>query len=247
LTPDNVTVLFDRGAVSQHEKAYGVLEDLIVTGALAPGSQWSEVALAEKIGLGRTPTREAIQKLVFQRLVRVAPRQGVFISEIDYQGQLKIVQARRDIEHLIVAQAAQLASSAERDSLRYVAQQLDELKDTRDMRTYMRLHFTLTRLLGEASRNIYAAEFYSTLQTLSRRFLYFHQDRYTNFVHICDLHIRQINAVVTGEVEAAIELAKARNDYAETFAREILMELILNSQVSVSSAPHSPTASGGKR
>lgn len=228
------TALFDRGATSQHEKAYGALEELIVTGVLLPGSQWSEVALSEKIGLGRTPTREALQKLVYQRLVRVEPRQGVFISEIDYQGQLKIIHARRDIEHLIVAQAAQLASPDERDELRKVAQQLEELKSAPDFRVYMRLHFRLTHLLGEASRNSYAAEFYSTLQTLARRFLYFHQDRYTDFSQICELHIRQIEAVVAGETELAIASARARNDYADTFAREILMELIINSEVSIS-------------
>lgn len=240
-----MNVLFDRGAVSQHEKAYGALEELIVTGVLAPGSQWSEIALAEKIKLGRTPTREAVQKLVYQRLVRVEPRQGVFISEIDYQGQLKIIQARREIEHLIVAQAAQLASQSERDALKAIATQLESLKASRDFRPYMGLHFELTRLLGEACRNSYAAEFYSTLQTLARRFLYFHQDRYTDLRHICDLHIRQINVVVAGDAEAAIESARARNDYAETFAREILMELIISSQVSIS-PPRAPGMTGAQ-
>ena len=233
---DNATFLFDRGAVSLNEKAYGALEEMIVTGALPPGSQWSEVTLADKIELGRTPTREALQKLESQRLVRIAPRQGVFILEIDYQGQLKIIQARREIEHLIVVQAAQLASAAERVALKAVSVQLEELKGRKDMRTYLRLHFTLTRLLGAASRNIYAAEFYSTLQTLARRFLHFHQNRYTDFNNICDLHIRQIEAVVTGDTEAAILSAAARNDYAENFAREILMELIINSGVTVSAS-----------
>mgnify|MGYP001012844691 CR=1 FL=1 len=229
--------LFGRNAVSLNEKAYAALEEFIVTGALAPGSQWSESALAEKIGLGRTPTREALQKLAYQRLVRIAPRQGVFISEIDYQGQLKIIQVRREIEHLVVMQAAQLASVEERNSLRLLADQLSDLKTTKDMRVYMRLHFALTHLLGEASRNVYAAEFYSTLQTLARRFLYFHQDRYTEMAQICDLHIRQIEAVVDGNAEAAVAVSVARNDYAENFAREIVMELIINSEVKISIAP----------
>lgn len=229
-----MTLLFDRGAVSLNEKAYCALEELIVTGALPPGSQWSEVALSEKIDFGRTPTREALQKLAYQRLVWIAPRQGVFISEIDYQGQLKIIQARRDIEHLIVVQAAQLASAEEREALSEVARQLEELKSRNDVRTYMRLHFTMTRILGEASRNVYAAEFYSMLQTLARRFLHFHQNRYNDFTKICDLHIRQIEAVLASDTDGAMAAATARNDYAETFAREILMELIISSGVTIS-------------
>lgn len=236
MTKKRQPLLFDRNAVSQNEKAYAALEELIVTGALAPGSQWSESALAEQIELGRTPTREALQKLAYQRLVRIAPRQGVFISEIDYQGQLKIIQVRREIEHLVVAQAAQLASAQERESLRLVAGQLAELKKTKDMHMYMRLHFALTQVLGEASRNVYAAEFYSTLQTLARRFLYFHQDRYTEIAQICDLHIRQIETVLEGDAEAAVAVSVARNDYAENFTREIVMELIINSGVKISIA-----------
>lgn len=226
--PDKVTQLFDRGAVSLNEKAYAALEELIVTGGLPPGSQWSEIALAEKIQLGRTPTREALQMLAYQRLVRIAPRQGVFVSEIDYQGQLKIIQARREIEHLIVAQAAQLANASERETLRHIARQLEALKSAHSFRDFMRLHFLLTRVLGESSRNVYAADFYSVLQTQSRRFLYFHQNRYSDFNTICELHLRQVEAVSSGDAEAAKASAVARNDYAETFAREVLMDLIVN-------------------
>ncbi|MBN2691095.1 MAG: GntR family transcriptional regulator [Burkholderiaceae bacterium] len=236
MTENPQSILFDRNAVSLNEKAYAALEELIVTGVLAPGSQWSESALAERVELGRTPTREALQKLAYQRLVRIAPRQGVFISEIDYQGQLKVIQVRREIEHLVVGQAAQLASDEERESLRSLVGQLAELKKTKDMRIYMRLHFALTHVLGEACRNVYAAEFYSTLQTLARRFLYFHQDRYTGMVQICDLHIRQIEAVIDGDPDAAVAASVARNDYAENFAREIVMELIINSGVKLSIA-----------
>ncbi|NMM38237.1 MAG: GntR family transcriptional regulator [Glaciimonas sp.] len=225
--------LFEREAVSQTEKAYGALEELIVTGELPPGSQWSEIVLSERIGIGRSPTRDALQKLAFQRLVHIAPRQGIFISEIDYQGQLKIIQIRREIERLIVGQAALCANLQERAQMSKFIVELEKLKVHNDMREYMRLHFALTSLLGDASRNSYAAEFYAMLQTLARRFLYFHQKRHTNLTEICDLHIRQLSTIISGVPEAAIEAAVARNDYAETLARNILMELIATSAVTV--------------
>jgi DNA-binding GntR family transcriptional regulator len=210
---------------------------MIVTGELPPGSQWSETTLSERVGIGRSPVRDALQKLAFQRLVEIAPRQGIFISEIDYQGQLKIIQARREIERLIVAQAAQWANDAERAELARLARELESLKAVNDMRIYMRLHFTLTSQIGAASRNSYAAEFHAMLQTLARRFLYFHQKRHPDLVQICELHIQQINAIVEGSVERAIATAEARNDYAENLARDILMELIVTSAVTISSPP----------
>lgn len=236
------TPLFVRTAVSQTEKAYSALEEMIVTGELPPGSQWSETTLSERVGIGRSPVRDALQKLAFQRLVEIAPRQGIFISEIDYQGQLKIIQARREIERLIVAQAAQWADDSERAELARLARELEDLKAVNDMRVYMRLHFALTSQIGAASRNSYAAEFHAMLQTLARRFLYFHQKRHPDLVQICELHIQQVNAIVEGSVERAIATAEARNDYAENLARNILMELIVTSAVTISSPPR---AKGG--
>lgn len=226
--------LFDREAVSQTEKAYVALEELIVTGELPPGSQWSENALSEQLGIGRSPIRDALQKLAFQRLVHIAPRQGIFISEIDYQGQLLIIQSRREIEKLIVAQAALCATVQERAGMAQLIAELEKLKEQKDMRRYMRVHFDLTKQIGEASRNSYAAEFYAMLQTLARRFLYFHRDRYPSLAKICDLHINQLNAIISGSPEAAREAAVMRNDYAEERARNILMELISSSAVTIS-------------
>ncbi|MBN9423777.1 MAG: GntR family transcriptional regulator [Candidatus Accumulibacter sp. 66-26] len=236
MTDADANPLFVRQTASQTEKAYCALEEMIVTGELAPGSQWSEAALSEKVGFGRTPTREALHQLAYQRLVHIAPRQGVFISEIDYQGQLKIIQARREIERLIVSQAALCASAAERAGLRQLAAELEGLKVSNDMRAYMRLHFSLTSRLGEAARNTYAAEFYAMLQTLARRFLYFHQKQRSSLEEICNLHIAQINAIADGDAARAMAAASARNDYAEQLARNILMELIVTSAVTISPA-----------
>lgn len=195
--------LFDRQNGSQTEKAYGALEEMIVVGDLAPGTRWTETALSQKIRIGRTPTRAPLLKLAFQKLVRIAPREGIFISQIDYQGQLKIIQARREIEHLIVSQAAQWSNDSERTKLRKIADGLDAIKRENQIKAYMRLHFSLAEQLGEASRNSYAAEFYAMLQTLARRFLYFHRSRHHDFLKICDLHIEQIMAIVEGDAQRA--------------------------------------------
>ncbi|MFC7518967.1 GntR family transcriptional regulator [Herbaspirillum sp. GCM10030257] len=227
------TGLFKRETVSQTEKAYAALEELIVTGELPPGSQWSEIALSERIALGRSPTRAALQKLAFQHLVDIAPREGIFISEIDYPGQIKVIQARREIEKLIMAESAHCATEQEREGMRNVIKQLETLKVRPDPRGYLRTNFDWTKLLCEACRNSYAAEFYATLAGLARRFWFFHQEHYTNLPTICELHIRQMQAVLDGAVEEAIEAAAARNDYAENFARTTLMDMINSSAVTV--------------
>ena len=225
--------LFERESISQADKAYIALEELIVTGQLAPGSSWSEASLAEIIAFGRTPTREAVQRLVYQRLVRVAPRQGIHVSEIDYQGELKVIQARREIERLIFSQAALSATPSQREELRQLAKEFEVIKKTSDIRAYMRAHFRFSQTISAASHNLLAAEFWSTLQTLARRFLYFHQNRYNDLGEICDLHIRQVIAVADGDAELSVTCSASKNDYAERFTKQVVTDLISSSNVRV--------------
>jgi DNA-binding GntR family transcriptional regulator len=225
--------LFERHGSSLTDKAYGALEELIVTGELPPGSSWSEGSLAEMISFGRTPTREAVQRLVYQRLVRVAPRQGIHISEIDYQGELKVIQARREIERLIFSQAALLATPSQREQLRELGREFEAIKRTSDMRSYMRAHFRFSQAISVACNNPFASEFWSTLQTLARRFLFFHQNRYNDLAEICDLHVNQVVAVAEGDVDASVSWSTKKNDYAERFTKQIVMDLILSSDVEV--------------
>ncbi len=229
----NRVPLFERKSSSLSEKAFCTLEELIVTGELPPDSTWSEGSLADMIGLGRTPTREAVQRLEYQRLVRIIPRQGIYIPEIDYQGELKVNMARRAIEHLIFSQAAMLASPSQRQKLRELAKEFEAIKKENDMRSYMRSHYRFSHIISEACKNPYAAEFWLTLQTLARRFLFFHQNKYNNLGEICDLHTSHALAVADGDVDASMAISKKKNDYAEQFTKAIVLDLMSSSDVRV--------------
>ena len=67
-------------AQSLTDRAYADLEEMIVTLKLAPGSAVSEQELANYLGIGRTPIREALQRLARERLVSILPRRGIIVS-----------------------------------------------------------------------------------------------------------------------------------------------------------------------
>ena len=74
----------DPGAArSLSDEAYYRIRDLIVSLELAPGSIVSERELMERLGLGRTPIREALRTLAQERLVDVYPRRGIFVSSVN--------------------------------------------------------------------------------------------------------------------------------------------------------------------
>src|SRR5688572_18605655 len=69
------------------ERAYRELEEQIVTLQLKPGEFLSEYALSENLAIGRTPIREALQRLAQEGLVTVRPRKGILVSETDPRKQ----------------------------------------------------------------------------------------------------------------------------------------------------------------
>jgi DNA-binding GntR family transcriptional regulator len=82
---------------SQSRLAYLALERLIVTLRLAPGSLVTEKQLIALAGFGRTPVREAIQKLEWQGLMEVRPRAGLQITALNPDHPAMVLQARRQL------------------------------------------------------------------------------------------------------------------------------------------------------
>lgn len=75
--------------VNKTEVAYHQLEKMIIFRELEPGSMVSEKQLAESLGVGRTPVREALQRLSYERMAEIHPRRGIQIPPISIESQLK--------------------------------------------------------------------------------------------------------------------------------------------------------------
>ncbi|MEE8122944.1 MAG: GntR family transcriptional regulator, partial [Alphaproteobacteria bacterium] len=79
------------GKLSLTDRAYNQLEELVVTLRLEPGAVLSEGVLASELGFGRTPIREALQRLAREGLVVILPRKGILVSEINPRKQLLVL------------------------------------------------------------------------------------------------------------------------------------------------------------
>ena len=88
------------------DRAYRELEEMIVTLQLEPNAVLSETALSQDLGIGRTPIREALQRLAREGLVMILPRKGILVSEINPRKQLLLLAVRREIERLLARASA---------------------------------------------------------------------------------------------------------------------------------------------
>ncbi|MBT8040229.1 MAG: GntR family transcriptional regulator [Xanthomonadales bacterium] len=155
---------------SQAEHAFDLLERQLVTLELAPGSVVSEGYLIERLGMGRTPVREAIQRLAQQDLIRVMPRKGLLIVPIERTELLQILEVRKGLERLVVRLAALNARDDQRSRLSKIARTLATSHE--DFETFLKLDRETDRRLDECAGNRFAAAAVAPLRTHCRRFWY---------------------------------------------------------------------------
>ena len=201
------------------EKAYRALEEEIVTLRIPPGAVVSEAILSRRLGLGRTPIREALQRLAREWLVVIMPRRGIVVSEIDTIRQLRVLEVRREIERFLARSAAKRATQVQRAQFQEIAAGMDIAADQADDLTFMRLDREFNLLLLEAAGNEFAASAMGQMNGLSRRFWYSHYKQVADLPLAARLHATIARALAQGNQEAAALSSDALIDYIETFAR----------------------------
>lgn len=163
----------DEGFSSLARKAYALLEEQLVTLQLVPGALVSEGDLIGRTGIGRTPVREAIQRLAYQELLQVIPRKGLLVAPVSRSAMLHILEARRPLERLIVHRAALNARDEQRSGLAAIAREMAAVHER--FGEFQRLDRELGQLLDDCADNPFASSALAPLRSHSRRFWYFHR------------------------------------------------------------------------
>ena len=205
------------GSGAKAEEAYQALEELIVFQRLEPGSLVSETQLTELTGLGRTPVREALQRLARHRMVHIYPNRGVLIPATSVEEQLRLLELRLSLEKLAVRLACERATESDRRHMEQMASRLE--RDTFTMDEYAGTVRDTHGLIVRASHNNYLADAIAPLQGLSRRFWFAHVQDHAAEIHAgARLHRAILTAIVTTDVEAAEEAVENLNKYLVDFA-----------------------------
>jgi DNA-binding GntR family transcriptional regulator len=206
------------------DRAYRELEEQIVTLRIPPGTVVSEALLSKRLGIGRTPVREALQRLARERLVVIMPRRGIVVSEINVQTQLHLLEVRRELERLSARTAARRANETQRAEFDAIGEELDKVASTGDDTGFLRLERALNELLLAAARNEFASSAMALMHGLSRRFWFFHYKAAADMPPAAQLHAELARAIARGERDAAAVASDRLMDHAEDFARRTLAD-----------------------
>lgn len=190
--------------------------------ALAPGELISEATLALELGLGRTPVREALQRLAGEHLVEIMPRRGVRVARIDVIKQLRLLEVRRELEALIAGLAARRATDAARSQLMELSREMVSTGEHGDYLAFLRLDRSFDDVLLESADNEFAAAMLRQLHGLSRRFWHYYHRREEDLPHVARLHAAIADAVAAGDECKATRATADHMDYIRDFTRAIL-------------------------
>ena len=206
--------------ISDAEATFRKLEELIVLTELKPGVMYSEKELTELVGFGRTPVREALQRLEIEGLVAIRQRRGIQITEANANVQLRLLEIRKPLQNFAAEYAAIRATDEDRRLMRefgkhlQVASKAPPASKAQALEAVRRAH----DLVVDACHNEFAAKTMRIVQGISRRFwIYFMKKEDFNIA--AELHARMLLDVANGDVQAAIAASNALIDYLEEFAR----------------------------
>ncbi len=201
------------------EQAYREIEEDIVTLRLRPGTVLSEQLLADRFKLGRTPVREALQRLANEGLVIILPRKGVLVSDINPRQQLLVLEVRRELERLLGRASAERATAAQKTNFLKIAQGMEHAANNNNDIAFMRLDRELNHMMIGAAHNDYAARSMRLLSGLSRRFWYMHYRKAADLPLCARLHAEQSRAIANGDAMLAATATDKLMDYVESFTR----------------------------
>jgi len=148
----------DFDARSLAEKAYKLLVQKITRIELAPGEPLLEKALSAELSIGRTPLREALQRVAAEGLVNHHPHRGMFVTEISATSVQQIYEFRALIDGYAAKLAAMRASENDARGLLRLHEELVQATEDDDIDRYVELDRRFYVALAKAARNIYLEE-----------------------------------------------------------------------------------------
>lgn len=181
------------------DQAYEILVKRITRLDLPPGSVLAEKSLVEDIGIGRTPVREALQRLAIEGLVVHRLNRGMFVSEVSYSDVQETYEFRSMIDGYACRLAAMRATNAQAEQLMELHHKLVEATRNDDLDLYVDTNREYYRILAEAARNSFIAETIPRIMNLHLRLWFIISARLESWHTIAEAH-----EVMTYEVADSI-------------------------------------------
>ena len=182
---------------------FQTLRKAILKGELQPGERLMEVQLANRLGVSRTPIREAIRKLELEGLVTMIPRRGAEVAEITEKNMRDVLEVRRALEELAVKIACEKITEEELVFLAQVAKKFRDVMHGDDLMKITEADVEFHEIIYESTGNARLIQILSNLREQMYRYRVEYLKDYNSHGILAEEHDEIVKALCARDTERA--------------------------------------------
>ena len=209
---------------------FNTLRQAILTGELKPGERLMEIHLANKLGVSRTPIREAIRKLELEGLVTMIPRRGAEVAQITEKSMNDVLEVRRSMDALCVELACERITEEALQELDSACDAFAEAVETKDIRRIAQADVALHDIIVQATGNLRLVQLINNLSEQMYRYRFEYLKDISRHQSLIQEHRGIFEAIKARNKEEASSAAKLHIDnQAKAIIEQIRLEKEKNS------------------
>ena len=194
---------------------FKTLRQGILTGELKPGERLMEIHLANKLGVSRTPIREAIRKLELEGLVTMIPRRGAEVAQITEKSMKDVLEVRKVLDDLSVELACDRITDEEKEMLKNACVDFEEAVKTGDFAKIAKTDVAFHDIIVTATRNIRLSQMVNNLAEQMYRYRFEYIKDSSQHARLVQEHEKICQGIITGDKQKALEAIEEHIDNQE--------------------------------
>ncbi len=211
---DNLQVKMDE-FLPLRDVVFNTLRQAILTGELKPGERLMEIHLANRLGVSRTPIREAIRKLELEGLVTMIPRRGAEVAQITEKSMSDVLEVRRAMDALCVELACERISDEELKELKAACDNFEHAVRSKDNKKIAKADVELHDIIVKATGNSRLVQLINNLSEQMYRYRYEYIKDASQHNRLIEEHRIIYESIVNKDKETASQAAKMHIDNQE--------------------------------
>lgn len=191
---------------------FRTLRQAILTGELKPGERLMEIHLADRLGVSRTPIREAIRKLELEGLVTMIPRRGAEVAQITEKSMNDVLEVRQALDVLCVELACERITREKLDVLQSACDGFARAVKTKDVKKITQADVALHDIIVEATGNQRLVQMVNHLSEQMYRYRFAYIKDAGQHAHLVEEHRALYESLAKRDKEAASQAARVHID-----------------------------------
>lgn len=204
---------------------FNTLRQAILTGELQPGERLMELHLADKLGVSRTPIREAIRKLELEGLVIMIPRRGAEVAQITEKSMKDVLEVRRALDALCAELACERITEQELKALKEACTAFEQAIKTGNIQKIAQADVALHDIIVQATGNQRLIQLVNNLAEQMYRYRFEYIKDASQHQNLAEEHRIIYESIRNKDKETAAQAAKTHIDNQE---RAIMRQIRLD-------------------